>query len=151
MGSVSVDQWVPGTVAEVQERWFDAGHWPDWVDEVDEVLEVSGGWPAAGGRIRWRSGPTGRGEVTETVAEYTPDDYQVSDVADPTLTGRQTVTFTPAEDGVLVGLALDYRISKRSPLTPIMDFLFVRLAMRTSLAATLERFAGQLPAPGDST
>jgi hypothetical protein len=150
MGSVSVDQWVPGTVADVQERWFDSGQWPDWVDEVDEVLEVSGGWPAAGGRIRWRSGPTGRGEVTETVAEYAPNDYQVSDVADPTLTGRQTVTFTPAEDGVLVGLALDYRISKRSPLTPIMDFLFVRLAMRTSLTATLERFAGQL-SHGDST
>jgi hypothetical protein len=146
MGKLEVDVWVPGTVDAVAPRWFDTDHWADWMDEVEEVLSVSADWPAVGATVRWRSPPAGRGEVTETVLEYSENDLQVNEVVDPEMTARQTVTFTPADDGVAVGLTLEYRISKRGPFTPILDRFFVRPAMRSSLTSTIERFGGELTA-----
>jgi hypothetical protein len=146
MGTIEVDLWVPGTVEEVAPRWFDTDHWADWMDEVEEVLEVSSDWPAVGATVRWRSPANGRGEVSETVVEYEPNDLQVNDVADAQLTARQTVTFTAAEEGVAVALTLEYRISERGLFTPILDRFFVRPAMRSSLTSTIERFGGELTA-----
>jgi uncharacterized membrane protein len=149
MGTIEVDVWVPGAVGDVAPRWLDTEHWPDWMDEVEEVLEVSADWPAAGSTVRWRSPPSGRGEVVETVVEHEPDDLQVNDVLDAQLTARQTVTFTAVDEGVAVALTLEYRITKRGPFTPILDRFFVRPAIRSSLTSTIERFGGQFAAHGE--
>ena len=149
MGKIEVDLWVPGTVEEVEPRWLDTAHWSAWMDEVEEVVEVSGDWPEVGSTVRWRSPPAGRGEVVETVAEYVENDLIATDVVDSSLTARQTVTFTAAQDGVGIGLTLDYRISKRGPFTVILDRFFVRPAMRSSLTSTIERFGGELTAQRD--
>jgi uncharacterized membrane protein len=146
MGKLEVDMWVPGTVEEVAPRWVDTDHWPDWMDEVEEVLAVSADWPAVGASVHWRSPPAGRGEVTETIVEYADNDLIATELVDSSVTARQTVTFTAADDGVAIGLTLDYRISKRGPLTPLLDRFFVRPAMRSSLTSTIERFGGELTA-----
>ena len=62
------------------------------------------------------------------------------------ISGEQQVRFDPAEDGVEIELALRYRIKKRSPLTPLIDVLFVRRLMVTSLEKTLGGFGAVLAA-----
>jgi hypothetical protein len=114
---------------------------------VEEILEVRGAWPQAGSQVRWRSVPTGRGEVTERVLEYAPGTGQTLAVADGSVEGRQRVAFTPTEGGVEVSLSLAYRVSRRSPLTPLLELLFVSRAFRASLEETLHRFATEVAAP----
>src|SRR5437763_815073 len=80
---------------------------------------------------RWQSGPAGRGRVTERVIAYEPLEGYTVEVEDDSITGEQSVSFEPADDGVEVGLALSYRIKRRSPLTPLIDALFVRRLMVT--------------------
>jgi hypothetical protein len=82
--------------------------------------------------------------VTERVLEYEPLGGQTLEVEDDSIEARQWVSFTPAGHGVEVELVLDYRIKRRSPLTPLVDLLFVRRAMAASMAKTLSRFAGVL-------
>ena len=38
----------PATVHEVEQRWYDTGRWPSWVDGLDRVVEVAGDWPDRG-------------------------------------------------------------------------------------------------------
>jgi hypothetical protein len=52
------------------------------------------------------------------------------------------VRFTAgALDTTRVSVEFAYRLNRRSPLTPILDALFVRRAMQAWLRATLARFA----------
>jgi hypothetical protein len=82
--------------------------------------------------------------VTETAVAYAAGDGQTVEVQDVSITGRQTVAFAAAQGGVSVTLALSYRIRSRSPITPLIDALFVRRAMATSLRQTLDRFGSLL-------
>jgi hypothetical protein len=132
------------SVHEAETLWYDTSRWPAWVDGLERVVEVSGDWPTAGARVTWESGPAGRGRVTERVTGYEPLEGQTLAVADDSVTGTQTIVFSPLDDGVNVELALDYRITKRSIFTPIVDALFVRGAMRRSLETTLSRFGVEL-------
>jgi hypothetical protein len=66
------------------------------------------------------------------------------EVEDDSIKGEQTVSFDPADDGVQVGLALRYRIKRRTPLTALIDVLFVRRIMITSLEKTLGNFGAVL-------
>ena len=62
-------------------------------------------------------------------------------VTDDAIDGEQEVRFTAIGEGrVLVELELEYRIRARNPLTPVVDRLFIRPAMRSSLQSTLDRF-----------
>ncbi|HWF55002.1 MAG TPA: SRPBCC family protein [Solirubrobacteraceae bacterium] len=131
----------PGTVEDAERAWYDTDRWQDWNDGFESVIEISGGWPEAGGQIRWRSVPAGRGDVTELVVEHEPGSGQVVEIQDETSTGRQTVTFEAAQGGVEVAVTLEYRITKRTPITPVFELLFVSRAMRASLQETLHRFA----------
>ena len=80
--------------------------------------------------------------MTEQVAAYAPLEGQTVAVSDDAIDGEQTVGFEAIADGrVAVTLAIEYRIRRRNPLTPIVDRLFVRGAMRRSLEMTLSRFA----------
>ena len=134
-------QTVAGAVGEVERRWYETGRWSSWVDGLERVLDVSGPWPEPGAVVTWESGPAGRGRVVERVVEHRPLQGQTSEVSDPSISGRQSVAFVPVADGVEVTLALSYALNRRSPLTPVVDLLFIRRAIASSLQTTLARFA----------
>ncbi|HEV7175662.1 MAG TPA: hypothetical protein VGN29_09225, partial [Solirubrobacteraceae bacterium] len=69
---------------------------------------------------------------------------QTVEVDDSSITGRQSVAFVPVDDGVEVQLTLSYEIKNRSMFTPVVDALFIKRAMATSLATTLGRFGAEM-------
>jgi uncharacterized membrane protein len=142
MRAVSAVRVCAAPLEQVERRWYDIDRWPDWVDGLERIDAVEGDWPRAGAVVRWTSGPAGRGGVRERVVDYAPGVGQSLEVEDPAIEGVQTVRFQPAGDGVEVALTLEYRL-RRNPLVMwLIDTLFVARAMRTSLEATLGRFAG---------
>jgi hypothetical protein len=144
MGAVEVTLGFPGSVHDAESLWYDTGRWVAWVDGLDAVVSVDGDWPRVGATVVWQSGPAGRGRVTERVVEYEPLGGQTVDVKDDALTGRQSISFAPDEHAVEITLRLEYRVTKRSIVTPIVDLLFIRNAVRASLRATLARFGLEL-------
>jgi hypothetical protein len=145
MRSVSVAMRYPGTVHDAETCWYDTTFWPAWIDGLDRVVEVTGDWPGPGANVIWESGPAGRGRVQERVIAYEPLAGQTLEVQDDSIEGRQSVAFTPVGEDVEIRLGLEYEIKQRSIFTPIVDVLFVRRAMATSLRTTLARFGAQLP------
>jgi hypothetical protein len=131
-------------VHEAETRWLDTARWPRWVDGLQRVVEVDGDWPRPGSSVVWESGPAGRGRVRERVVDYEPLAGQTLEVEDDSLRGLQSVLFTPVEGGVEVALALEYTIKRRSLVMPLVDRLFVRRPMATSLGKTLAGFAVEL-------
>jgi hypothetical protein len=144
MTVVNATQVMRSSVHEAETLWYDTSRWSAWVDGLDRVVSVSGQWPEAGAMVVWDSGPAGRGRVTERVTGYVPLEGQSLSVDDDSITGKQSITFAPADGGVDIELRLDYRITGRSIFTPVVDALFVRGAMRRSLRATLSRFGHEL-------
>ena len=144
VASVRVSESFPGSVHEAETCWLDTARWPEWVDELAHIVSVEGDWPKPGSAVIWQSGPAGRGRVTERVVEQRPLESYTVEVDDDSITGEQSVYFDPAEDGVDVTMALSYRIKRRSPLTPLIDVLFVRRLMITSLEKTLGGFGHAL-------
>ncbi len=140
MSTVRVKQLLDGTAHDAETCWYDTARWPDWVDELARIVVVEGDWPQAGATVIWESGPAGRGRVRETVVAYEPLAGQTVEVEDDSITGTRRVAFDPTGDGVEVQLRLSYSIKRRSPFTPLVDLLFVRRPMTTSLAKTLTRF-----------
>jgi hypothetical protein len=148
VSTVRVAQTFTGTVHEAERCWYDTDAWSAWVDGLAHVQSVEGNWPEVGAIVRWESGPAGRGRVTEKVIAYEALTGQTNEVLDDAITGRQTVTFTPdadgGEDAVTVEFALEYRLRRRSVVTPVVDLLFIRRAMTMSLRSTLSHFGAQL-------
>lgn len=130
------------SVRDAERHWYDTSRWQTWVDGLDHVVATSEPWPMAGGRVTWQSGPAGRGRVTETAVDYVPGQRQTVEVTDDAMTGRQTVQFAAVTDGVEVTLRLEYRLKRRSPLTPVVDALFIRREVSLSLT----RFGARLAA-----
>jgi hypothetical protein len=151
MRTVSVARSFPGTVHEAETCWYDTRRWPAWVDGLDRVIEVAGNWPHAGASVRWESGPAGRGQVLERVLSHQPLAGQTLDVQDDSIQARQSVAFTPADERVEVMLSLEYELKNRSLFTPLIDLLFIRRAMATSLGATVARFGAELASVHDET
>ncbi len=147
MTTLTVSQDFPGTVHEAERCWYDTARWEAWVDGLNRVEEVSPQWPTVGARVRWRSGPAGRGQVVELVTEHERLSGQTVEVCDDSIDGRQSVRFIPTgENTVTIELTLRYRIRRRSPLTPLIDALFIRRPMRASLESTLTHFGVALAA-----
>jgi hypothetical protein len=142
VASISVSESFPSSVHQAEQCWYDTGRWPEWVDELNRVISVEGDWPRHGSAVIWQSGPAGRGRVTERVIEQEPLEGYTVEVEDDSITGEQAVSFDPVEDGVQV--TLSYRIKRRSPLTPLIDVLFVRRLMIASLQKTLGAFGAVL-------
>jgi hypothetical protein len=147
MGTARVAQVIAGSLERIETAWCDTRRWPAWVDGLDHVISVQGAWPREGAIVTWVSGPAGRGTVTERVTAYEERAGQTLEVQDRAIHGRQSVSFTPARDGVEVALALQYDLRHRSIITPVMDVLFIRRAMASSMARTLSRFGANV-APG---
>jgi hypothetical protein len=148
MRVVSAIETFPASVYEAETLWYDTDRWASWVDGLDRVERVAGEWPGVGGIVSWESGPAGRGRVTERVASYEPRSGQTVEVEDDSIRGRQSVAFMPEDDAVSVELTLEYEIKRRSPLTPLIDLLFIRPAFRGSIQATLHHFGVELATPG---
>lgn len=142
--SATIDVAVP--IHEAETAWYDTTGWPLWVDQLARVVEVQGDWPRAGSGVVWQSGPAGRGRVTEKVVEYEPRQGLSAEVQDDSITGTQQVTFDPLPDGVQVGLTLTYKLKSRSPLSALVDLVFIRRLMGASLAKTLSQFRTTLEA-----
>ena len=79
--------------------------------------------------------------MLETVTAYEPRGGQTLAVEDSRLRGTQRVAFTPGPDDAKVTLSLEYEIKERTPLTWLVDLLFVRREIVASLRRTLARFA----------
>jgi hypothetical protein len=131
---------VPGRVVEAEELWYDQHRWAAWIDGFGHVAKLEGEWPHEGARLLWDSPPNGRGRVQERVSRYEPRSGQTLAVEDQRLVGTQRVTFEPEGEQVRVGLTLEYSLKERSVITPIVDVLFIRRALRDSLQRTLARF-----------
>ena len=144
MRTVRVTQTLPGTVYEIEQRWYDTSRWVAWVEGLRRVVHVAGDWPGVGSSVTWDSGPAGRGHVVERVIAHEALAGQTVEVEDASIIGRQSVTFVPVGEGVEVQLALAYEVKKRSLFTPLVDALFIRRAMTTSLATTLGRFGAEM-------
>jgi hypothetical protein len=144
MRVVRVTQAFPGSVHEAETVWYDTARWAAWVEGLAEVVDVEGAWPEAGSSVRWRSGPAGRGTVLERVVSHEPLAGQTLAVEDDSIRGHQEVAFTPLDENVQVLLSLQYELKKRSIVTPLVDALFIRRAMASSLRMTLGRFGAEL-------
>jgi hypothetical protein len=152
MRTVSVSRTFAASLPDAEAHWYDTVRWGEWVDGLERVVVVEGGWPRTGGTVSWRSGPAGRGNVTERVLAHQPLEGQTVDVSDDAIRGEQAIAFTLEPPGVRVELSLAYEIRRRSPLTPVIDVLFIRRAITASLEQTLSRFGTSLesahpPAP----
>jgi Polyketide cyclase / dehydrase and lipid transport len=140
MARVSATTIVPGRAAEAEALWYDPDRWAAWIDGFGHLVKLEG-WPEAGGRRVWDSPPRGRGRVVERVTAYEPRSGQALEVEDERLMGAQSVAFEPVGDEVRVTLALEYELKQRTPLTLLIDPLFIRRSLRESLRRTLARFA----------
>jgi Polyketide cyclase / dehydrase and lipid transport len=140
MPTVSATIELPGRVFDAETSWYDLEGWPRWVDGLARIVEVRGDWPKPGSEVIWESHPAGRGIVREHVTDYEPRAGQTSTVDDESISGRQTVTFQPRDEGVKLELALEYTLKRRSPFSWLVDLVFIRRLMGASLGRTLERF-----------
>ena len=122
--------------------WTDLTRWPTFIDGFGHVDRVDGDWPGEGTKLVWRSGPAGRGVVTEKVVASEPGARIVTQVFEERMTGAQAVTFAPVDDAsTRVDIELDYTLTQGGPLKGITDFLFIRRALTDALRRTLRRFA----------
>lgn len=141
MGRAKASITVPGRAADAEALWYDHQRWASWVDGFGHVVSLTGDWPRRGAELVWESPPGGRGRVAERVVAYEMRLGQTLEVEDATMSGRQKVEFAPGPESVEVTLSLEYRIKDRSPLTPLVDLLFVRRAVGDALRRTVTRFA----------
>ena len=146
MPTVRATTTVPGRVVDAEELWYDPHRWAAWIDGFGHVAKLEGDWPHAGARLLWDSRPQGRGRVSERVTEYEARAGQTLAVEDARLEGTQQVAFEPQGDEVLVNLTLEYTLKQRSVITPLLDLVFIRRALRDSLQRSLDRFGHELRA-----
>jgi hypothetical protein len=145
-GRIGVRAVVDGPVGAAERLWYDPQRWPNFIDGFGHVVKVEGDWPGIGARVVWDSTPAGRGRVNERVVEHEPGSGQALAVEDPRMRGTQRVTFVPVEGGTEVRLALEYQLKQANLLTPLVDMLFIRRALRDALRRTLTRFGNELAA-----
>ena len=137
MGKVSEELLIPAPLADAWDLYFERRTWPSWVDQLRTVESVEEGYPEVGGKLVWRSGPAGRGRVTETVLEHEPRRVHRIHFEDDSSEGEQTTTFSMEGTGTIVKLDLVYGLLQAGPLGPITDRLFIRSQMRRMLQRSL--------------
>jgi len=120
--------------------WRDPQRWPSFVEGFARLVSVTPDWPAEGAKVVWETGPGGRGKVSEKVTENGGRTFATR-VVEERLFGTQTFRAEPAEGGSRVEIALEYELTSESPLKGVTDVLFIRRALRDSLARTLRRYA----------
>ena len=147
MASARVATDIPGRLSEAEALWYDTARWATFIDGFAHLQGVEGGWPREGGRLVWDSRPDGRGRVVETVVRYAAGDGQDVDYEDEKSTGTQSIRFAPVgEDAVRVSLEQRWTLKASYLGSALVDAIFIRRAVRDSLARTLRRFAIELRA-----
>lgn len=122
--------------------WTDLSRWATFVDGFGHVDHVDDSWPAERAKLVWRSGPAGRGLVTERVVASEPGERFVTQVVEDRMRGAQAVSFQPVDDGhTRIDVELDYELVQGGPLKAITDLLFIRRALTDALKRTLVRFS----------
>lgn len=133
---------VDASLAEAWNHYFQPPGWPAWVDQFHAVEEINA-YPLAGGTLRWRSTPAGRGTVAEQVLEHEPRRCHRVAWEDPQARGELATEFAiepGSGGGTRITQRLDYRLHRGGPFAWLTDRLFVRGQMRGSLERSLERF-----------
>ena len=130
---------LPLSPSDAVRLWSDVERWPSFVEGYARRLELTEAWPEPGGRVVWESTPDGRGRVTETVVERSPERF-ATQVYEAALAGTQTLRAVAADDGSEVELSLEYELAKYGPLRGLADAIFIRRALRDALRRTLYRF-----------
>jgi Polyketide cyclase / dehydrase and lipid transport len=138
MSRVSESVLIQASLAEVWDFYFEPRGWPAWVDGFASA-EGSDGYPEAGGSLRWRSVPAGRGEVTERVLEHEPRRVHRVAFQDSEAEGELRSSFAIEGEGARVTQELDYRLRRRNPLSWATDRLFIRSQVRESVRRSLAR------------
>jgi hypothetical protein len=139
MARIAESVHVPVSLAETWDYYFSERGWTLWVDGFAAVDRTEG-YPQAGGSLRWRSTPAGRGTVTEHVLEHEPRRLHRIAFGDPSTTGELTTRFEIAGEGTRVTQELEYKLRQGGAFSWLTDLFFVRSQMRRSLARSLERF-----------
>jgi hypothetical protein len=149
VGKVGAEIDVDAPLNAVEALWYDTSRWASFIDGFGNVVKLEGDWPLEGSRIVWNSTPRGRGRVVERVVGHTPGEGQTVAVEDPKLRGTQRIQFEALADGTAVALVLEYELKEATPLTPIVDVLFIRRAQRDALRRTLMRLGRELHADAE--
>jgi uncharacterized membrane protein len=146
VGRARVQIVADGRLSEAEALWYDSARWSTFVDGFGHLATTDPAWPREG-TVVWDSRPGGRGRVVERVLRYAAGDGQDVEVEDERLAGTQSVRFAPSgDDRVQVSLDLRYALKRAYPGIAVVDFLFIRRAVRDSLGRTLRRFAIELAA-----
>jgi uncharacterized membrane protein len=136
MATVSESITIAAPVVAVWDVYFEPTTWPAWVDQFSSVVS-SAGYPETGGRLVWRSGSAGRGEVSEQVVEHQPGSRHRIRFSDPSADGELVSDFAEADGATTVALELTYELQAKGVFATISDVLFVRSQMRASLRRSL--------------
>ena len=132
---------VPLPADRAFELWTEVTRWATFIDGFGHAESVDDAWPGEGSKVVWRSGPAGRGLVTEKVTASEPGARIATQVYEERLNGTQTVEFTPVDDETTrVDMELDYTLTKPGPFSFITDALFIRRAQTDAIRRTLRRF-----------
>lgn len=148
MTSVASSVDIEATPAEAERLWCDPGRWSAFVEGFGGLVSSEGSWPHPGSIVVWDSTPHGRGRVRERVVEHQPGLALVSEFSEQRLSGTRRVRFAGLEEhgrpGVRVEVQLDYLLRGSRWLGPLVDWVFVRPALRASIGRELEALAAQL-------
>jgi hypothetical protein len=139
MATIEETVHIEATLAEVWDRYFDVRGWGEWVDGFQSPVETDG-YPEAGGTLRWRSIPAGRGEVTERVLEHEHRRRHLIEFSDPEMEGRLDTRFEIVGDGTRVTQELIYGVRARGPIARLASILFVKSQVRASMQRSLQAF-----------
>ena len=131
---------VAASLAETWDAYFDPHGWPEWVDAFGGVLELDG-YPLQGGKLTWRTGAAGRGEVAEAVLAHEPRTLHRIGFSDPTMTGGLETRFELEGKGTRVSQAMTYALAEPG-LFGFLGAFFVRSQVRRSLERSLQAFRG---------
>ena len=134
---------VPLQPVRAFDLWTDLTRWATFVDGFGHVERVDDEWPEEGSKLTWKSGPAGRGIVTERVVVSEPGERFVTQVFEERLQGAQALLFQPTDDEnkIRLDMELDYKLTQGGPLKAITDVIFIRRALTDALRRTLQRFA----------
>ena len=129
---------IGASLAEAWEAYFDPAGWPEWVDAFAGVNSADR-YPLAGGRLVWRTGSAGRGEVAEEVGAHEPRTLHRVRFADPTMTGELETRFGLEGPATRVTQVMSYSLAKPGVFA-FLGALFVRSQVKRSLERSLEGF-----------
>jgi uncharacterized membrane protein len=128
---------LPGISATAAyDLWTDTTRWATFIDGFKHVDRLEATWPQEGAKVVWRSGPAGRGTVTERVTTNEPGRRFATQVLEERVTGTQTVLFSDGE----VAVEFEYALVRGGPAGKLVDALFIRRAQAEAIQRTLTRF-----------